>query len=62
MHISAIIHIYQVHGLVQECSNSCELAMELLQSCTKLSTIGCETHSNATDMKNKWLRKQNMKI
>ena len=31
------IQIYHFHGLVQDCSNSSALAMELLQSCTKPS-------------------------
>ena len=30
---------YHVDGLVQDCSNSSALAMELLQSCTKPSML-----------------------
>ena len=32
-----------VNGLVQDCSNSSVLAMELLQSCTLTMTTICET-------------------
>ena len=31
---------HQFNGLVQDCSNSSALAMELLQSCTKPSSDG----------------------
>ena len=35
---------HQINGLVQDCSNSSVLAMELLQSCTKPSKYACETY------------------
>ena len=38
-----ILHIeYHINGLVQDCSNSSALAMELLQSCTKPSICKSE--------------------
>ena len=39
IHISVAFNqnLTEIDGLVQDCSNSIALAMELLQSCTKLS-------------------------
>ena len=36
-----ILYIYHIESLVQDCSNSSALAMELLQSCTKPSIYHC---------------------
>ena len=35
------VKVYCIDSLVQDCSNSSELAMELLQSCTKRSICPC---------------------
>ena len=40
-------HIHHIDGLVQDCSNSSALAMELLQSCTKPSIwFDCDCYNN----------------
>ena len=38
-HVMASLWSLHIDGLVQDCSNSSALAMELLQSCSKLSTL-----------------------
>ena len=38
MSVTPLIKLYPFDGLVQDCSNSSALAMEILQSCTKLSS------------------------
>ena len=41
-----LLNCFHIDGLVQDCSNSSALAMELLQSCTKPSNI-----TNSTSIK-----------
>ena len=38
MHYCKCMYMYHIDGLTQDCSNSIAKALELLQSCTKLST------------------------
>ena len=60
--------VQDIDGLVQDCSNSSAVAMELLQSCTKPSIWACiclVTSKYITCLTNMWIpimRKENPKI
>ena len=41
---------HEIDGLVQDCSNSSALAMELLQSCTKPSELRYPKHQTAVTL------------
>ena len=45
--------IIDIHGLVQDCSNSSAFAMELLQSCTELQKINDDKMSLSTFINDK---------
>ena len=45
--------IIDIHGLVQDCSNSSAFAMELLQSCTELRNINDDKTSLSTFINDK---------